>query len=86
VNPVRTRSAVLTIEYLGCLITVRGEWGYDKLWRGTYETCPISEEAVAAFEGLGVAEISSDLMEAADPECIFEWAKCEIDFLLERPF
>jgi len=86
VNPIRTRSAVLSIEYLGCLITVRGEWASDKFVRGTYETCPISKEAVAAFNSLGTAEISCDLIEAADPESIFEWAKCEIDFLLEQPF
>jgi hypothetical protein len=86
VNPVRPRSVVLTIEYFGCLITVRGEWASDELVRGTYETCPVSKEAVAAFEGLGIAEISSDPMEAADPEYMFEWAKCEIDFLLEQPF
>jgi hypothetical protein len=86
VTPVRTRSAVLTIEYLGCRITVRGEWAPDTFVRGTYETCPISKAAVAAFESLGTADISSDLIEAADPTHIFEWAKCEIDFLLEQPF
>ena len=85
-NAPRTRSVVLTIEYLGCLITVRGEWASDKLVHGTYETCPVSKEAVAAFENLGIADISSDPMEAADPESMFEWAKCEIDFLLEQPF
>ena len=85
-SPVRARSAVLTIEYLGCLITVRVEWASDKLVRGDYETRPVSKEAVTAFENLGFARVSSDPMEAANPEHMFEWAKCEIDFLLEQPF
>jgi hypothetical protein len=53
---------------------------------GTYETSPVSKEAVAAFENLGIARISGDPMEAASLEHISEWAKCEIDLLLEQPF
>ena len=83
-SPSRTRSAVL--EYLGCRITVRSEMVRDGAVRGTYEVVPISKEAVSAFEDLGIAEISSDPMDAADSQHVFEWAKCEIDFLLEQPF
>ena len=81
-----TRSTVVTVEYLGCLITVRSETVPGAGVRGSYEIAAISRRTVSAFEDLGIAEISSDTMEAADPQYICEWAKCEIDFLLEEPF
>lgn len=85
-SPKRTRSAVLTIEYLGCLITVRCELVPGEAVRGSYEVVPLSKAAVTRFEDLGIGEICSDLKDAADLQHIFEWAKCEIDFLLEQPF
>ena len=54
--------------------------------RGSYGIVATSKRTTSAFEDLGIAEISSDIMEAADPQYICEWAKCEIDFLLEEPF
>jgi hypothetical protein len=81
-----TRSIVFTVEYLGCLITVRSEMMPGAGVRGSYEIVPISKESASVFEDLGIVGISSDAMEAPDPDYICEWAKCEIDFLLEEPF
>jgi hypothetical protein len=85
-NPNWNRPAVLTIQYLGCLITVRGEIAAGAGVRGSYQIVPASQGTVSAFEHLGVAAISSDVIDATSLQHICEWAKCEIDFLLEAPF
>jgi hypothetical protein len=54
--------------------------------RGTYEIVPASQGTAAAFAQLGIAAISSDAIDATNLQHICEWAKCEIDFLLEVPF
>ena len=54
--------------------------------RGFYEIVPASITTASAFEELGIAGLTSDMIEAADPQSLCEWAKCEIDFLLEQPF
>lgn len=84
--PNSIRSVVLTVEYLGCLITVRSEMVPGEGVRGSYEIVPKSKGTASTFEDLGIAGISSDTMEATDLQYICEWAKCEIDFLLEEPF
>jgi hypothetical protein len=80
------RPAVFSVEYLGCLITVRSEMVPGEGVRGSYEIVPASERTASAFEDLGVSGIVSSPMEATDSQCICEWAKCEIDFMLEQPF
>jgi hypothetical protein len=82
----RTRSVVLTVEYLGCLITVRSEVVPGEGVRGSYEIVPTSNRTASAFEDLGMAGLSSDVTEAVDPQYICELAKCAIDFFLEEPF
>jgi hypothetical protein len=79
-------AAALVMQYLGCLITVRAEVVPGKGLCGRYEIVAASSETVCAFENFGIVEISSDIIEAPDLQTVCEWAKCEIDFLLEEPF
>lgn len=79
-------AAALVMKYLGCLITVRAEVVAGKGLRGRYEIVPASSGTACAFENLGIVEISSDIIEAPDLQTFCEWAKCEVDFLLEEPF
>jgi hypothetical protein len=80
------RPVVFTVEYLGCLVTVRSETVPGDGVRGSYEIVATSERTASAFEQLGIVGFSSGPIEGADPQCICEWAKCEIDFMLEEPF
>jgi len=84
--PQEDRPAVFSVEYLGCRITVRSERIAGEVPRGSYEIVPASERTQSLFENLGISAISSDAPDAADPQFLCEWAKCEIDFLLEQPF
>jgi hypothetical protein len=85
-NPGWIRSVAFTVEYLGYLITVRSERLPGESVRGSYEIVAKSERAASVFDDRGIAGISSGTIEAVDPQHICEWAKCEIDFLLEEPF
>ncbi len=78
--------SVRVIRYLGCLIIVQGDVVPGEGLRGRYEIVPASSTAARAFGYLGIARIASETIDAAVIQTICEWAKCEVDFLLEEPF
>jgi len=82
----RSDPASFTVEYLGCLITVHSARLPGVGVRGSYAIVPATKQTARAFEERGISEISGDTIDAADAQHLCEWAKCELDFMLEVPF
>ncbi len=83
------------VKYHGCSIIVHSGMKMDGKVLGSYEIVADAPETVAAFAERAITRLRTMVetcdVVGVDPrlldrEYLLEMAKCEIDFVLERPF